>query len=197
MRNTRRKSSRPSNAPQAPLTKMLAGIIRRVARQIHPSVFQDIARGIGTEYGRLAASEWRLSHGAPRRCDCRPSVQCLEAIGRRCGWELRVTIESADVLRVNMLKCQCAEPREYGFYLCDLAAGLCAGVVAETLGYAKIHADQCSETPPLNCVFTIYLDGSEDHLATPDIAHPPHMEKGSALVAERLLGSVQGPRLTP
>ncbi|MDD5559720.1 helix-turn-helix transcriptional regulator [Candidatus Methylomirabilis sp.] len=190
------KSHQRTDCPQALLTKMLAGVIHRVARQIHPSVFQDIVRGIGTEHGRLAASEWRLTHGVERRCDRRTSAQCLEAVGQQCGWNLQATVESADTLRVNVLECRFTEPREYGFYLCDLAAGLCAGVVAETLGYAKIYADQCPETPPLHCVFTIYLDESEDHLATPDIIHP-HTEQGSVLVAEGSLESVQDQRLTP
>lgn len=196
MRSNRGKGNRRSNCPQALLTKMLAGVIHAVVRQIHPSVFQDIVHGIGTEHGRLAASEWCLTHGVERRCDRRTSVQCLEAVGQQCGWNLRVTIESADALRVNVLKCRFTESRAYGSYLCDLAAGLFAGVVAETLGYAKVHADQCSETPPLNCVFTICIEESKDHPTTSDIVYP-HTEKESALVAEGSLKNVQGQRLTP
>lgn len=195
MRSSRSKGNRRSNCSQALLTKMLVGVIHAAGRQIHPSVFQDIVHGIGTEHGRLAASEWCLTHGVERQCDRCTSVQCLEAVGQQCGWNLRVTIESADALRVNVLKCRFTEPREYGSYLCDLAAGLFAGVVAETLGYAKIHADQCSEMPPLNCVFTVYLKKSKDHPTISDIVYP-HTEKGSALVAEGLLESVQGLRLT-
>lgn len=195
MRSSRGKDNRRSNCPQALLTKMLAGVIHMVVRQIHPSVFQDIVRDIGTEHGRLAASEWCLTHGTPRRCDRRVSVQCLEAVGQQCGWTLRVTSESADALRVNVMKCQFTEPREYGFYLCDLAAGLFAGVVAETLGYARIYVEQCSETPPLDCVFTVYLQKSEENATIPDSVHP-YIEKESALVAE---GSccAPGERLTP
>lgn len=196
MRNNRSKSDRQPKCPQILLTQMLAGIIHAVVRQIHPSVFQDIVRGIGTEHGRLAASEWRLTHDAPRRCDCHTSAQCLEAVGRQCGWKLRVEIASADVLRVDIPECRFTEPHEYGSYLCDLAAGLMVGVMTETCGYAKIYIDQCAETPPLRCTFTIRLEESAGRLASPDIIHS-HMAKGSIVVAEGLPESVQGGRLTP
>ncbi|MDE2060331.1 MAG: response regulator transcription factor, partial [candidate division NC10 bacterium] len=167
-----------------------------VTRQIHPSVFQDIVRGVGAEHGGLAASEWRLTHGTVRLYDSHTGVQCLKAVAQQCGWKLQVAVESADVLRITILECRYTEPRESGWYLCELAAGLFAGVVAETIGYAKVSVGPCSETPPLDCAFTIYLRESEEHPEIPDIVHP-YIEKKSVLFKERALNGVLDERLTP
>lgn len=188
-------SNRELNCPQALLTKMLSVVIRAAARQIHPSVFQDIVRSVGVEQGRLTASEWRLTHGTVRPCDGRICAQHLETAGQQYGWNLQVTIELPDLLHVNVLECRFTEPHEYGSYLCDLAAGLFAGVMTETLGYARVYVDQCSETPPRNCIFKIHTAESKDHLTTPDIVHP-HIEKEAPLIAESLRYG-QGQRLTP
>lgn len=190
------QSGQRSSCPQVLLTKALVGVIHASAQQIHPSVFQEIVRGIGAERGRLAAAEWRVTHGTSRRCDTRACVECLKAIGQQCGWTIRVTVESDDVLTITVLECQFAESRESGLYLCELAAGLFAGVVAETLGYATIYANQCSDTPPLGCAFTIYLRESEEHAALPDIVHS-HVAKESVLLGDRGMDVAPGDRLTP
>lgn len=178
------------------LTEALTRVIHASARQIHPSVFQEIVQSIGVDRGRLAASVWRLARGAGRRCDSQACVECLKAIGRQCGWTLRVTVEPEDTLTITVQKRRCTESRESGVYLCDLAAGLFAGIVAETLGYAKICANQCSETPPFGCAFTIDLRESEGHAAIPDITHQ-HIEKKSIPRGDLWVDSAPGDRLTP
>ncbi|HWQ70001.1 MAG TPA: response regulator transcription factor [Patescibacteria group bacterium] len=189
------KSRQRTHCPQVLLTKALVAVIHASAQQIHPSVFQEIVRDRGAEQGRLAASEWLLRHGTLRRCDTRACVQCLKAIGQQCGWTIRVTVESDDAFTIIVQECQFTESRESGLYLCELAAGLFAGVVAETLGYAKICADQCSATPPLGCVFTIYLRESEGHAAIPDIIHQ-YIVKEPVLYGDRLSDGVPVERLT-
>ncbi|CBE69162.1 MAG: hypothetical protein F9K13_06690 [Candidatus Methylomirabilis oxygeniifera] len=76
------KSRQRTHCSQVLLTRALSAVIHALARQIHPSVFQEIVRDRGTEQWRLAASEWWLRHGTLRRCDTRACVQCLKAIGR-------------------------------------------------------------------------------------------------------------------
>jgi DNA-binding CsgD family transcriptional regulator len=178
------------------LTKALVAVIHASAQQIHPSVFREIIRDRGVAQGRQAASEWWLKHGTLRPCDTRTCVQCLKAIGQQCGWTIRVTVESEDALTITVQECQFTESRESESHLCELAAGLFAGVVAETLGYAKICANQCSETPPLGCAFTIYLRESEGHAAIPDITHR-HIEKQSIPLGDRRMDSAPGDYLTP
>lgn len=178
------------------LTKALADVMHASARQIHPSVFQEIVRSTGMDHGRLAASAWQLAHGAGRRCDSQACIECLKAIGRQCGWTLRVRVEPEDTLTITVQKCRFTESRESGVYLCDLAAGLFAGVVAETLGDATICANRCSETPPFGCAFTIYLRESEGHAAIPDITHQ-HIEKQSIPLGDRWVDSAPGDHLTP
>src|SRR5574337_632157 len=195
MDSRRGKGSRRPICPQALLTKSLAGVIHAVARQIHPLVFQETVRGVGAEQGRLAASEWRLAHGVARRRDIQACVQCLKAIAQQCGWSLRVAVESGDALKVTVAEARFTEPHESGSYLCELAAGLFAGVVSETLGYARVLPSGCSETPPLNCVCTIHLRESEAIMAMSSLAHP-HIEKEATLLAERLVDGTLGERLT-
>lgn len=179
------------------LTKTLVGVIHASARQIHPSVFQEIVRSKGAEQGRLAASEWRLKYGSSgRQCDTRGCVQCLKAIGQQCGWTLQISVESDDTLTIIVSECQFTGSHESGLYLCELAAGLFAGVAAETLGYAKIYISQCSETPLLNCGFTICLRESEEHAAIPDIVHS-HIEKEWVVRGNRLSDGAPVERLTP
>lgn len=189
------KRGRRSICQQALLTKSLADVIHAAAKQIHPSVFQETVRGVGAEQGRLAASEWRLAHKVTRRRDIQVCVQCLKAIAQQCGWTLRVAVESEDALRVVVSEAGFTEPYETGSYLCELAAGLFAGVVAEVFGYARVFTGRCSETPPLNCVYVIQLKESEEAMAVPDIAHP-HVVRGSTLLAERLVDGTLGERLT-
>jgi DNA-binding CsgD family transcriptional regulator/predicted hydrocarbon binding protein len=178
------------------LTKALSGVIRAAAKQVHPTVFLETVRGVGAQLGRQAASEWRLRHGAARRCDSRTCAQCLEAIGKQCGWRLRVAAESADRLHVTVLECQFTESHGSGSYLCELVAGLFAGVVAELLDYAKVCAGQCSETPPLDCVFMIYLQESKENLAIPGVVRPQiHKELG--WLTDGPLEGALGQRLTP
>lgn len=178
------------------LMKTLVAVIHALAQQIHPSVFQEIVRDSGAEQGRLAASEWWLRHGTLKRCDARSRVQCLKAIGQQCGWTLQVAVESEDALTITVLECQFTKSRKSESYLCELTAGLFAGVVAETLGYAKICVNHCSETPPLGCAFTIYLRESDGHAAIPDVIHQ-HIEKKSILRGDRLVKGAPGDRLTP
>lgn len=190
------KNRQRTDCPQVLLTKALVAVIHASAQQIHPSVFQEVVRDRGAEQGRLAASEWWLRHGTLRRCDTRACVQCLKAIGQQCGWTLQVAVESEDAFTITVQECQFTESRESESYLCELAAGLFAGVVAETLGYAKICANQCSETPPLGCAFTIYLRESEGHAAISDITHQ-HIEKKSIPLGDRWADSAPGDHLTP
>lgn len=195
MSRGRDKNTRRPICPSALLTKSLAGVIHAAAKQIHPSVFQETVRGVGAEQGRLAASEWRLAHGVTRRCDIRTCVQCLKAVAQRCGWTLHVTIESEDILGVTVAEARFTEPHEPGWYLRELATGLFAGVVAETLGYARVFSDRCSETPPLNCVYTIHLSESKEIMTTSDVAYS-HIAKESTLLTERLVDGTRGERLT-
>lgn len=195
MHSVHDKSSRRPICPQALLTKSLAGVIHAAAKQIHPSIFQETVRDVGAEQGRLAASEWRLAHGVARRRDIQACVQCLKTIAQQCGWNLHVAVELKDALRVTVSEARFTEPHNTGSYLCELAAGLFAGVVAETLGYARVYVGQCSETPPLNCVYTIHLHESKETMAMPNIVHP-HIEKESTLLTERLVDGTLGERLT-
>lgn len=196
MRKVHRESRRRPICPQALLTKALAGVIRAAAKQIHPSMFQTIVRGVGAEQGRLAASEWRLAHGVARRCDSRTCAQCLKATAQQCGWNLQVAVESENAFTVTIAEAQFTEPHESGSYLCELAAGLFAGVAVETLGYARVVVGRCSETPPLNCAFTIHLDESDESAATLQSSHYPHIGKESVLLGERVLEGTVGERLT-
>jgi DNA-binding CsgD family transcriptional regulator len=195
MRSVRGRGERPLICPQVLLTKALAGVIHAAAQQIHPSVFHDIIRGVGAQLGRSAASEYRLIHKLRGPFDSHACAQCLEAVGKQCGWTLRVVVESDDVLRVTVLECVFTEPHESGSYLCELAAGLFAGVAAEALGYAKICAGSCSETPPLDSTFTIYLQESEKSLAAPGIVYRLR-DNELALLAEGSLDGGPGQRLT-
>jgi DNA-binding CsgD family transcriptional regulator len=176
--------------------KALVGVIHAAARQIHPSVFQEIVRSKGAEQGRLATAEWRLRHGAERPYDARACVQCLKAIGQQCGWTIQVTVESDDVLKIMLLECEFADLHHCGSYLCDLAAGVFAGAMVETLGHARICVNQCSETPPLNCTFTIRLHKSEEHAAIPDIVHS-YIEKQTVPLGDWLPDGAPVERLTP
>lgn len=176
------KERRPRR-PQVLLTKVLEGLIRASARQIHPTVFREIVRNVGVEHGRLAASEW-LAQGKWRRCDARACAECLEAVGGQCGWTLRVTVGPEDVLTITVQKCQVTVSREIGLYLCDLAAGLFVGVAVQTLGCATISVNQCSETPPLHCAFTIRLREPTPYETAPAIVQLPTKEE-SALFGNR------------
>lgn len=196
MRKIPSKNRPQSSCSQVLLTKVLVGIIHATARQIHPSVFQEIVRSIGAEQGRLATAEWRLRHGAERQYDTRACVQCLKAIGQQCGWTIQVAVESDDVLKITLLECEFADLHHCGSYLCDLAAGVFAGVMVETLGHARICVNQCSETPPLNCTFTIHLHKSEEHSPIPDIVHS-YIEKQSVPLGGWLPDGAPVERLTP
>lgn len=193
-----RVSERPiprSTCPQALLIKSLAAVIHESARQVHPAVFQDIVRGVGVEQGRLAASEWRSTHGASRRRDIRLCVQCLKAVGQQCGWNLQVTVDSDEAWKISVIECGFTEPKESGLYLCDLPAGLFAGVAVEILGYARSYISHYSETPPLHCDFTIDLQESTAQRATSNIVYP-RRENESVLFKERALDSAPGDHLT-
>ncbi|CBE69160.1 MAG: response regulator transcription factor [Candidatus Methylomirabilis oxygeniifera] len=100
------------------------------------------------------------------------------------------------MLTITVLECHFTESRESGLYLCELASGLFAGVVAETLGYARIYAGQCSGTPPLNCAFMIYLRESEGRATVPDVIHQ-HIEKKSIPLGDWWVDGAPGDRLTP
>ncbi len=196
MRKVRGKDTQSLICPQVLLTKALAGVIHAAAQQIHPSVFYNIIRSVGAQLGRTAACEYQVIYDLHGPFDSHACAQYLEAVGKQCGWTLRVVVESDDALLVTVLDCVFTEPQESGYYLCELAAGLFAGVVAETLGYAKICVGPCSNTPPLNCAFTIYLQESEENVTIADIVHP-HMGKGSVVLGNKRLDSALGERLTP
>lgn len=196
MSASRGKGNRRPSCPWPLLTKMLSSIIHITARQIHPSVFHDIVRGVGAEQGRLAAVEWRQRHDLARRCDTRGYVQCLKAVAEQSGWILGVAIESDDLLRITVRESLYTELHETGSYLCELAAGLFTGVTTEMLGDAQVYVGQCSETPPLNCAFVIHLGESTASEAIPAGPHPPRIDTPSALRRERVPRGTLGERLT-
>src|SRR5574337_1909623 len=101
MRKVRSKDKQPLICPQVLLTKALAGVIHAAAQQIHPSVFHNIVRSVGTQLGRSAASEYQMIHDLRGPFDSHTCAQYLEAVGKQCGWTLRVMVESDDILLVT------------------------------------------------------------------------------------------------
>ncbi|MBZ0169551.1 Oxygen regulatory protein NreC [Candidatus Methylomirabilis lanthanidiphila] len=191
-----REHTGPTPMPrQTLLMQALNGLILAAARQLDPSVLQEMVRGVGAQLGRQALTGYRLTHYACGQPIGYTWAECLKEIGEQFGWTLRVAVESEGVIRVTVLECDVTESEESGLHLCEFSSGLFGGAMAEAIGDVKVCVSRCSETPPRNCAFAIYYRTSEESLALPGVVYPRISDRAVQL-APGLLDSGPGARLT-
>lgn len=193
--DAREKSNQRLVPRQALLMRELTGLIQAAAKQLDPPVLEKMVRGVGTQLGRQALSECRLLRQAGGWLRGYTWAECLKEIGEQFGWRLRVAVESEGVIRVRVLACGFGESDEFGSYLCEFGSGLFGGATAKAIGDVKVCMSRCSETPPRDCVLTIYFRPSKKSLAARGTVYR-QMSDLAARGAEGPLDSMPGARLT-
>lgn len=196
VRDARKKiGSRQTIPRRTLLMEALIGLIRAASGQLDPAALTEMVRSVGGQLGRQAVSEYCYIRQAGGRPKGYTWAECLKEIGEQFGWTLRVAVESAGVIRVDVLGCRVAGPDEPESYLCELGSALFGGAMAEAIGDVKICVSECSETPPLHCSFAIYYRSSEESLAATGVVYPQMSDPATSLI-EGLLCDSLGARLT-
>jgi DNA-binding CsgD family transcriptional regulator len=193
--DAREQSNKRLVPRQALLMRGLTGLIQAAAKQLDPPVLEEMVRSVGTQLGRQALSEHWLLRQAGGWLRGYTWAECLKEIGEQFGWTLRVAVESEGVIRVRVLACRFGESDEFGSYLCEFGSGLFGGAMAAAIGEVKVCMSRCSETPPRNCVLTIYFRPSKKSLAAPGTVYP-RISDLAARGAEKPLDSMPSARLT-
>ncbi len=196
MVDVRESRSPSSHSLETVLRKTLVTVVQAAAKRLHPAVLHEMVLSVGVELGRQAAAEYRSGCHLTGRFNTQSCAQCLEAVGKRFGWELQVSVTSDSVIQIDELRCAAAKFGMPDPYLMEVGYGILGGVVADEFGYAKVRAIHHPGIPPFRRTITIYLQDTAESRAATGIVFPLTTDEVAQLVERR---SDDGPRerLTP
>lgn len=168
------------------LRKTLVAMVRTAAQRLHPAVLHEMVLSVGVELGRQAAADYRLVHHLTGRFDNRACATCLQAVGKELGWELRASVDSDSVIRIDELGCAAERFGQPDPYLMEVGYGIIGGIVADEFGYAKVCAVHHRGLLPFHRTITIYLQESEESRAVPGIVFPLTVDEMARFQVGRL-----------